>query len=165
MGIHGAKPEEEREAAANAKAVLCALTPASVRTDRIVFALRNAANVATTAAHLRLESRQPLNELRSQVANLLNAVCHMLDRRRLDQNSIDEGKAAVQAWLDALSEERKFYKVEKWTKDGSKVDRLIYAGNNLANARTIFAETVKHRRRIRLTIRQRTRVLDRWPEE
>lgn len=67
--------------------------------------------------------------------------------------------------MDALSEERNFYKVEKWTKDGSKVDRLIYAGNNLANARTIFAETVKHRRRIRLTIRQRTRVLDRWPEE
>jgi hypothetical protein len=30
-----------------------------------------------------------------------------------------------------LADERNFYKVEKWTKDGTKVDRLLYAGNNL----------------------------------
>ena len=47
--------------------------------------------------------------------------------------------------------------------DGSKVDRLLYAGNNLARARDIFANAVKHRPRIRLTIRQRTRVLEQWP--
>jgi hypothetical protein len=49
-----------------------------------------------------------------------------------------------------------FYKVEKWTKDGSKVDSLLYAGNNLGRAQEVFAKAVSHRPRIRLTIRQRT---------
>jgi hypothetical protein len=30
--------------------------------------------------------------------------------------------------------------------------------------RKVFAAAIKHRPRIRLTIRQRTRVLDRWPK-
>ncbi len=29
------------------------------------------------------------------------------------------------------ADDRNFYKVEKWTKDGATVDRLLYAGNNL----------------------------------
>ena len=61
------------------------------------------------------------------------------------------------------ADDHNFYKVEKWTKDGTKVDRLLYAGNNLDKARDIFAEAIKHRPRIRLTIRQRTRVLQQWP--
>jgi hypothetical protein len=53
---------------------------------------------------------------------------------------------------------------QKWTKDGTKVDRMLFAGNNLEKAKDIFAEAIKHRPRIRLTIRQRTRVLQRrWP--
>ena len=48
---------------------------------------------------------------------------------------------------------------------GMKVDRLLYAGNNLEKARKLFADAIKHRPRIRLTIRQRTRVLYKWPEE
>jgi hypothetical protein len=64
-----------------------------------------------------------------------------------------------------LADERNFYKVEKWTKDGTKIDRLLYAGGSLKRARELFAEAVKHRPRIRLTIRQRTHLLDRWPEE
>jgi hypothetical protein len=63
------------------------------------------------------------------------------------------------------ADDRNFYKVEKWTKDGSKIERLLYAGNNLDKARELFAEAVEHRPRIRLTIRQRTRVLEQWPEE
>jgi hypothetical protein len=55
--------------------------------------------------------------------------------------------------------------VEKWTKDGMKVERMLYAGNNLQKARKLFAEAIKHRPRIRLTIRQRTRVLEQRPEE
>jgi hypothetical protein len=62
------------------------------------------------------------------------------------------------------ADDRNFYKVEKWTKDGTKVDSLLYAGNNLDKARDIFAQSIKHRPRIRLTIRQRTRVLDQWPQ-
>jgi hypothetical protein len=56
-----------------------------------------------------------------------------------------------------------FYKLEKWTKDGTKIERMLYTGNNLDKARDLFAEAVKHRPRIRLTIRQRTRVLEQWP--
>ena len=27
-----------------------------------------------------------------------------------------------------IADDRNYYKVEKWTKDGSKVDRMLYAG-------------------------------------
>ena len=43
------------------------------------------------------------------------------------------------------------------TKDGSKVDRLIYAGMNLDKALELFQEWIKHQRRI--TLRRCTRVL------
>ena len=56
-----------------------------------------------------------------------------------------------------------FYKVEKWMRDGTKVDSLLYAGNNLDKAREVFHSAIRRRPRIRLTIRQRTRVLDEWP--
>jgi hypothetical protein len=64
---------------------------------------------------------------------------------------------------ELIAYQRNFYKVEKWIKDGSKVDHMLYAGSNLDKAREIFAAAVKHRPRIRLTIRQRTRVRERWP--
>ena len=62
-----------------------------------------------------------------------------------------------------VADARSFYKVEKWTRDGKKVDSLLYAGNSLDKARDVFAKAIKHRPRINLTIRQRTRVLERWP--
>jgi hypothetical protein len=62
------------------------------------------------------------------------------------------------------ADDRNFYKVETWTRDGTKVDSLLCAGNNLDKARAIFTEAIKHRPRIRLTIRQRTRVLQQWPK-
>ena len=61
------------------------------------------------------------------------------------------------------ADKRNFYKLEKWTKDGAKIDRMLYAGNNLDKARKLFAEAIKHRPRIRLTIRRRTRVPQQWP--
>jgi hypothetical protein len=60
------------------------------------------------------------------------------------------------------ADERNFYKVEAWSRD-DRIDALLYAGSNLDKAREIFVVTVKHRPRIRLTIRQRTRVLEQWP--
>ena len=45
-----------------------------------------------------------------------------------------------------------------------KIERLLYAGNNLDKARELFAAAVKHRPRMRLTIRQRTRVPEQWQE-
>ena len=63
-----------------------------------------------------------------------------------------------------VSLHRNYYKVEKWTKDGSKVERMLYAGSNLDKAREVFAAAIYHRPRIRLTIRQRSRVLEEWPK-
>jgi hypothetical protein len=62
------------------------------------------------------------------------------------------------------ADQRNFYEVEKWTKDGSKIDCLLYAGSSLDKAHEIFATAVKHRPRIRLCIRQRTKVLEEWPQ-
>jgi hypothetical protein len=59
--------------------------------------------------------------------------------------------------------DRNYFKVEKWTRDGSKVERMLYAGNSLLRAESVFQAAIKHRPRIRLTIRQRLRVIDRWP--
>ena len=64
-----------------------------------------------------------------------------------------------------VADVRNFYKVEKWTQDGMKVDSLLYAGNNLSKAQEIFANAINHRPRIRITIRQKTRVLQRWPQQ
>jgi hypothetical protein len=63
------------------------------------------------------------------------------------------------------ADDRMFYKVKKWTHDGTKVDRMLYAGNSLAKAREIFEQSIKHRPRIRLTIRQRARVLHQYPQK
>ena len=62
-----------------------------------------------------------------------------------------------------LADDRNFYKVEKWTKDGTKVEGLLYAGNDLDKAREIFQRAIRHRPRIKLSIRQRARVLEEWP--
>jgi hypothetical protein len=46
-----------------------------------------------------------------------------------------------------IADVRNFYKVEKWTKDGAKVDRMLYAGSSLDKAREVFAAAIKHRPR------------------
>ena len=61
-----------------------------------------------------------------------------------------------------IADHRNFYKVEKWTKDGTKVDHMLHAGGKLDKAREVFAAAIKHRPRIRLTIRQRSHVLEQW---
>jgi hypothetical protein len=63
-----------------------------------------------------------------------------------------------------VADHRNFYKVEKWTKDGATVEHMLYAGSDLDKARDIFQQAIKHRPRIRLTIRQRARVLEKWPQ-
>jgi hypothetical protein len=59
------------------------------------------------------------------------------------------------------ADRRNFYKVEKWSRDGLRVELMLYAGNNLDKARRIFERASKHRPRIRLTLRQRMRVIER----
>jgi hypothetical protein len=57
------------------------------------------------------------------------------------------------------ADRRNFYKVEKWSRDGQRVVDMLFAGSNLDKARRIFDRMTKHRPRIRLTIRQRRRVV------
>ena len=37
--------------------------------------------------------------------------------------------------IPLIADHHNFYKVEKWTKDGSKVDHMLYAGSSLDKAR------------------------------
>ena len=108
----------------------------------------------------KLERQQKLEELRLKRTAKAAGRQPAAEDLRLRDNRSDE-----QTDNPPYADERNFYKVEKWTKDGAKVDRLLYAGNNLEQARQLFANAVKHRPRVRLTIRRRTRVIDRWPQE
>ena len=96
------KLQEERKAAENAKTILGTLTPSSARTDRTIFVLRYAANLAKTGTLARLESRHALDGARIEAATALNEVCRLLDRAHLPQAAIDQATNAVVAWLEAL---------------------------------------------------------------
>ena len=61
------------------------------------------------------------------------------------------------------ADERNFYKVESWSKDGLHVTGMLWAGTNLERAYSLFHELTRKRPRSRLTIRQRTRVVAEWP--
>jgi hypothetical protein len=63
------------------------------------------------------------------------------------------------------ADKRNFYKVEKWTKDGMRLERWSTRGNSLDKAPEVYRAAIQHRPRGRLTIRQRNRVLERWPNE
>jgi hypothetical protein len=56
-----------------------------------------------------------------------------------------------------LADHRNYYKVEQWSRDGMRAERM------LGRARAIFEAELRRRPRGRYTIRQRTRVLDQWP--
>jgi hypothetical protein len=49
-----------------------------------------------------------------------------------------------------VADRRNFFKVELWTKDGPHVERLLFAGNSLEEARALFAAYRKRRPRARL---------------
>ena len=61
------------------------------------------------------------------------------------------------------ADRRNFYKVEKWSRDGRRIEELLFAGSSLGKAQLIFERFINKRPRSRLTIRQRTRVLREWP--
>jgi hypothetical protein len=61
-----------------------------------------------------------------------------------------------------LADVRNFFKVELWTPD-DRVERMLYAGSNLDRARKVFADQIRRRPSSILTLRQRTRVLRKWP--
>jgi hypothetical protein len=49
------------------------------------------------------------------------------------------------------------------TKDEQRVLHMLFARNNLNKARTVFTNYIRIRPRDRITIPQRTWVLDQWP--
>jgi hypothetical protein len=55
-----------------------------------------------------------------------------------------------------FADRRNFYKVEKWSRDGQRIEELLFAGNSLAKAQRIFERFIQKRPRSRLTIRQRS---------
>ena len=93
-----AKRKEEREAAIDARATLERLTPFSKRSDRIIFDLRSAANLANGTA----ESTQALNRVRAEAARSLNAVCRLLETAQLTQKALEQTRDAVSAWLTEI---------------------------------------------------------------
>jgi hypothetical protein len=97
------KLQEERKAVENAKAILGALTPSSAPTDRTIFVLRYAANLAKKGTLERLERRHTLDDVRIEAATDLNEVCRLLDRGHLPQDAIDQATDAVIARLGALT--------------------------------------------------------------
>jgi hypothetical protein len=60
------------------------------------------------------------------------------------------------------ADDRNFCKVEKWSRDGQRVERMLWAGNSLDKARALFNAEVNRRA---AAIRQRSRVLDQWPRQ
>jgi hypothetical protein len=64
----------------------------------------------------------------------------------------------------AVADRRNFYKVETWTAHDHIV-RLLYAGSSLDRAREEFTAEITRWPAVRITVRQRARVLDRWPED
>ena len=50
-----------------------------------------------------------------------------------------------------IADHRNFYKVELWTKDEQRIERMLFAGSSLDKARAIFADFVRKRPRARLT--------------
>jgi len=62
------------------------------------------------------------------------------------------------------ADERNFYKVEAWTADGLHIQRLLYAGSRLDKAQAILNASIRFNKAGHYTIRQRARVLDKWPK-
>lgn len=81
------------------------------------------------------------------------------ERRSAEPFAYQEAETWQEAW------ERNFYAVEKWSKDGQQPDSLVHGSNNLMKARDAFDDIVRRRPRGRYVLRQRARVLRKWPED
>src|ERR1700741_4105756 len=77
----------------------------------------------------------------------------------------DRLELLVVGWasIEFIANRRNFHKVEKWRTDGQRIEELLFAGNSLAKAQRIFERFIQKRPRSRLTIRQRTWLLQEWP--
>ena len=131
---------------------------ASPGQDNLVV-LRSVVPSATKRGDAALRRRRRRQRLLSRLGHLLAqpSACSRIDG--LAATVLDLADNQIGGEHTGASA-RNFYKVEK---DGLRVELVPYTGNNLDKACRIFERTVKHRSRIRLTIRQRMRVLEEWP--
>jgi hypothetical protein len=83
---------------------------------------------------------------------------------KYNPTGVSTHQSAEQTNDPLIADHRNFYKVEKWMRDGSKVDHMLYASSDLEKVREVFAAAINHRPRIRLTIRQQSLVLEQWPK-
>ena len=88
----------------------------------------------------------------------------MSDPPKYDPTEMSAQPSGYGANDPVLADARNFYKIKKWTKDGTKVDCTLFASSSLDRVREVFIEAIKHWPRIRLTLRQKTQVLEQWPK-
>src|SRR5262245_19496841 len=72
------------------------------------------------------------------------ALCSQFDRYKSAAGSKPLLSMPMSDWSDEThdplyADDRNFYKVELWTKDRTKVDRMLFAGSDLDKAREVFA--------------------------
>jgi hypothetical protein len=60
--------------------------------------------------------------------------------------------------------DRNFYMAEVWSRDGKKIEKMLYGGNRIEKAYSAFNDAVTRRPRGRYTVRQQSRVLAKWPD-
>jgi hypothetical protein len=53
------------------------------------------------------------------------------------------------------ADRRNFYKVEKWSRNGQRINEMLFAGTSGAKAQRVFEWLVRKRPRSKLTISQR----------
>jgi hypothetical protein len=86
---------DERKAIERVQAALSTLTPATARDDATAFDLRYAARLVAEAVAKKVASEAPLNGLRVEALNALDAIAVALDRRTLTQNTIETARRIV----------------------------------------------------------------------
>jgi hypothetical protein len=63
-----------------------------------------------------------------------------------------------------IADHRNYYKVEQWTKARPRRAHDLRRQQSRQGGQ-VFTAAARHRPRIRLTIRQRTRVIEQWPPQ
>jgi hypothetical protein len=83
----------------------------------------------------------------------------------MSQSSPDQGNIFAEETFDPkYADERNFYKLEIWSKDGQHLTGMLWAGNKLEKAHELFNAFAKKRPGSHVIIRQRTRVIAEWPK-
>jgi hypothetical protein len=77
----------------------------------------------------------------------------------------DKDRSAEETADPNYADTRNFFKVELWTKDNQRVARMLFAGNRLERAIAIFEAETRRRPGGRYLLRQRARVLRKWPQD